>query len=67
MVRLLISVVVVAMAAGLVLVLVAGAEGMMSSARARIAGQGRGVAAMKQISFVLLVALIFYAAIWGAG
>lgn len=67
MVRLLISVVIVAMAAGLVLVLVTGARGIMPTARARLAGQGRGVAAMKQISFVLLVALIFYAAIWGAG
>lgn len=67
MARLLISVVVVAIAAVVVLGLVSGARRMVSSGRSRTAEPGRGVAVMKQTSFVLLVALIFYAAIWGAG
>ena len=67
MARLFISIVIVAVAAGLVLGLFSGARRLMSSGKARIAEQGLGVAAMKQVSFVLLVALIFYAAIWGAG
>lgn len=67
MARLLISIVVIAVAAGLLLGLVSGARRMVSSGRFRIAEPGRGVAVMKQVSFVLLVALIFYAAIWGAG
>lgn len=67
MARLLISVVVVAVAAGLVVGLFSGARRMVSSGRFRNAEAGRGVPLMKQVSFVLLVALIFYAAIWGAG
>lgn len=67
MARLLISVVMVAVAAGLVLGVFSGARRMVSSGRGRTAEAGRGVPVMKQVSFVLLVALIFYAAIWGAG
>lgn len=67
MARLFIGVVVVAIGSALVWAAANGTRAVIENRRRRTGGIAAKGDLMKQTSFVLLVALIFYAAIWGAG
>jgi hypothetical protein len=67
MYRLLLAALVLAVAAALLSMAVRALAESLGSARARAGLAELGDTPMQRLSFLLLVALIFYAAIWGAG
>ena len=67
MARLLLAALVIAIVVALVSMAVRQLTDSVSHARARVRDLPLGERPMQRLSFVLLVALIFYAAIWGAG
>lgn len=67
MARLLLAALVIAIVVTLVSMAVRQLTDTVSTARARLRDLPLGESPMQRLSFVLLVALIFYAAIWGAG
>ncbi|SFG53166.1 hypothetical protein SAMN04488020_102465 [Palleronia marisminoris] len=67
MARLLLAALVIAIVVTLVSMAVRQLTDTASTARARLRDLPLGESPMQRLSFVLLVALIFYAAIWGAG
>ncbi len=66
MLRLLIATLVLAIAVALVSMAVRSLAQTAGAARNRVRSASLGETPMQRLSFVLLVALIFYAAIWGA-
>ena len=67
MARLLLAALVIAIFLALVSMAVREFGNTVSTARASLRDLPLGESPMQRLSFVLLVALIFYAAIWGAG
>ncbi|WP_375261057.1 hypothetical protein [Palleronia sp.] len=67
MARLLLAALVIAIVLVLVSTAVRQLTETASNVRARVRNLPLGERPMQRLSFVLLVALIFYAAIWGAG
>ena len=67
MARLLLAALVIAIVVTLVSMAVRSLGDTASHARARLRTLPLGESPMRRLSFVLLVALIFYAALWGAG
>ncbi len=67
MLRLLLATLVLAIATALVSLAVRSLAETVGSVQPRMRLAALGETPMQRLSFVLLVALIFYAAIWGAG
>lgn len=67
MARLLFAALVIAIVVALVSMAVRSVADTTTGARARLRDLPLGQSPMQRLSFVLLVALIFYASIWGAG
>ncbi|SPJ23804.1 hypothetical protein [Palleronia abyssalis] len=65
--RLLLTALVLALVVALVSLALRSLGQVATDARARLRQAPLGETPMQRLSFVLLVALIFYAAIWGAG
>ena len=66
MARLLLAALVIAIVVALVSIAVRSMADTTTAARARLRALPLGESPTQRLSFVLLVALIFYAAIWGA-